>query len=170
MSPLRSSSRAALIKAALPIGLLAVVSFVAGRGPAVAEPAMAAGPPHAMAPNARPVEPDAQMSVVTLRAGKGPAAALGDTVTVNYTGTFEDGRKFDSSLDRSEPFSFILGRGQVIRGWDEGTVGMQVGETRKLVIPPALAYGMEGRPGIPPNSTLVFRIDLLAIGNSLPFK
>jgi hypothetical protein len=169
VSPSRIHPRAALIKTGVPIVLLSLVSLIVGRGPDVTRVAMAE-PGHVMAPNARPVAPEEQMSMVTLKAGKGPPAALGDTVTVNYTGTLEDGRKFDSSLDRNEPFSFTLGRGQVIRGWDVGTVGMQVGETRKLVIPPSLAYGPEGRPGIPPNSTLVFRIDLLAIGNKPPFK
>jgi FKBP-type peptidyl-prolyl cis-trans isomerase len=95
--------------------------------------------------------------------GSGPAAKEGDTVSVHYTGTFADGRKFDSSLDRGEPFSFTIGAGDVIEGWEKGVVGMQVGGTRKLVIPPALGYGPTDRGSIPGGSTLHFTIELLGI-------
>ncbi|MFH1853030.1 MAG: FKBP-type peptidyl-prolyl cis-trans isomerase [Candidatus Neomarinimicrobiota bacterium] len=95
----------------------------------------------------------------------GPAAESGKVVTVNYTGMFEDGKVFDSSLNPGrEPFRFTLGSGQVIRGWDEGVAGMKIGGKRKLTIPPHLAYGERGAGGvIPPNSTLVFEVELLGV-------
>ncbi len=96
--------------------------------------------------------------------GSGPAAQSGDQVQVHYTGWLEDGTKFDSSLDRNQPFGFPLGAGRVIQGWDEGVAGMQVGGTRRLVIPPELGYGARGAGGaIPPNATLIFEVELLAI-------
>lgn len=99
-----------------------------------------------------------------LKEGTGPAAKNGDTISVHYTGTLEDGTKFDSSLDRGQPFSFVLAGGQVIRGWDIGVLGMKVGEKRKLTIPGNLAYGSAGVPGvIPPNATLIFEVELLEI-------
>jgi FKBP-type peptidyl-prolyl cis-trans isomerase FkpA len=101
--------------------------------------------------------------------GSGPTARAGSHVTVHYTGWLFDpkapqgrGRKFDSSKDRDDPFGFSLGAGQVIRGWDEGVQGMQVGGTRVLTIPPALGYGARGAGGvIPPHATLVFEVELL---------
>jgi FKBP-type peptidyl-prolyl cis-trans isomerase len=97
--------------------------------------------------------------------GDGASAAAGQKVTVHYTGWLTDGRKFDSSKDRTAPFVFSLGRGQVISGWDEGVQGMKVGGTRKLTIPPALGYGTRGARGvIPPNATLVFEVELLGVG------
>jgi FKBP-type peptidyl-prolyl cis-trans isomerase len=98
-----------------------------------------------------------------LDAGDGLAAKSGQTVTVNYTGWLLDGTKFDSSLDRHETFSFPLGAGQVVKGWDEGVAGMRVGEKRKLIIPAALGYGSTGAGGgvIPPNATLVFDVSLV---------
>lgn len=97
--------------------------------------------------------------------GTGAEAKPGQTVTVNYTGTFTDGKKFDSSYDHGQPFSFVLGVGQVIKGWDEGVAGMKVGGKRKLIIPPALGYGAAGagNGAIPPNATLVFDVELLGI-------
>jgi peptidylprolyl isomerase len=95
--------------------------------------------------------------------GKGPQPKNGDTVVVNYTGTFANGKVFDTSVGK-KPFEFRLGRGEVIKGWDEGVASMHVGGKRKLVIPPDLAYGSGGYPGvIPPNSTLTFVVELLRI-------
>jgi FKBP-type peptidyl-prolyl cis-trans isomerase len=96
--------------------------------------------------------------------GTGPAAKSGDLVTVDYTGWLTDGTKFDSSLDRNQPFVFVLGQQQVIAGWDQGVAGMQVGGKRKLTIPPELGYGAQGAGAdIPPNATLVFEVELLKI-------
>lgn len=100
--------------------------------------------------------------------GTGTVAAAGDTVTVNYTGTFDDGTKFDSSYDHGQPFSFVLGERNVIAGWDYGVLGMKVGGTRTLVVPPELGYGSSQYGPIPPNSTLHFTIQLLAVSTSTP--
>ena len=96
--------------------------------------------------------------------GTGIEAQAGKTVSVHYTGWLLDGTKFDSSKDRNQPFSFPLGRGQVIKGWDEGVAGMKVGGKRTLVIPPDLGYGARGAGGvIPPNATLKFEVELLDV-------
>lgn len=96
--------------------------------------------------------------------GDGDVAAAGQQVSVHYTGWLTDGSKFDSSKDRNMPFDFPLGAGHVIRGWDEGVQGMKIGGTRKLTIPSQLGYGAAGAGGvIPPNATLVFEVELLAI-------
>lgn len=94
--------------------------------------------------------------------GSGNAARAGQTVRVHYTGTLTDGEKFDSSHDRGQPIAFVLGRGQVIKGWDEGVEGMRPGGRRTLVIPPELGYGAQGAGNvIPPGSTLVFEVELV---------
>jgi FKBP-type peptidyl-prolyl cis-trans isomerase len=97
--------------------------------------------------------------------GAGATAAAGKTVKVHYTGWLTDGKKFDSSVDRGQPFSFPLGGGRVIKGWDEGVAGMKVGGKRQLRIPPELGYGARGASGvIPPNATLIFDVELLDVG------
>jgi len=108
------------------------------------------------------------LRIIDVKPGTGPVPHAGQTVTVNYTGwLFVDGKKdkkFDSSLDRREPFSFTFGQGQVIKGWDEGVATMHVGGKRTLIIPPDLGYGASGAGGdIPPGATLMFDIDLLGV-------
>jgi len=106
-----------------------------------------------------------ELIIEDLTAGNGDEAVTGKTVVVHYTGWLLDGSKFDSSHDRGQPFTFGLGRGQVIAGWDEGVEGMQVGGLRKLTIPPQLGYGEFGAGGvIPPNATLVFEVELIDVG------
>jgi FKBP-type peptidyl-prolyl cis-trans isomerase len=95
--------------------------------------------------------------------GTGKEAKSGDTVTVNYLGTLENGTKFDSSYDKNQPFTTQIGVGQVIKGWDEGIVGMKVGGKRKLTIPPSLGYGSQDMGSIPANSTLIFEVELLDV-------
>lgn len=110
------------------------------------------------------IETDEGLRYVDEVVGEGPAAEAGNTVSVHYTGTFEDGSKFDSSLDRGTPFDFPLGAGAVIKGWDLGVAGMQAGGKRKMWIPSEMAYGEAGFPGaIPPNTPLVFEVELLEI-------
>lgn len=109
--------------------------------------------------------PPTQLEVSDLIVGSGPAAKAGDSVTVQYVGvSYSTGQQFDASWDRNTPFSFVLGEGQVIKGWDEGVVGMKVGGRRELVIPPSLGYGSQGSGPIGANETLVFVVDLLKIG------
>ena len=95
--------------------------------------------------------------------GTGPSPERGQTAVVHYTGTLTDGTKFDSSRDKGQPYSFALGRGEVIKGWDEGIATMKVGGRRQLVVPPVLGYGPMSRPGIPANSTLLFDVELLDV-------
>lgn len=107
--------------------------------------------------------PRADLKVEELVVGDGPLADSGDTLTVDYVGTLSDGQVFDSSLDKNAPFTFTLGVGQVIRGWDEGLSGMRVGGKRVLTIPPDYGYGEVGVGPIPPNSTLKFEVELLNV-------
>jgi len=104
------------------------------------------------------------MKVEILKEGTGEGAKVGDNIVVNYVGTLTDGTKFDSSIDRNQPFPYTLGQNMVIKGWEMGLLGMKVGEKRKLTIPYELAYGESGRPPvIPPKATLIFEIDMLSI-------
>jgi FKBP-type peptidyl-prolyl cis-trans isomerase len=107
---------------------------------------------------------EAELAIDNIREGSGQEARTGQTVVVHYVGTLTNGKKFDSSRDRGDPFRFPLGGGQVIKGWDQGIVGMKVGGLRKLTIPPELGYGARGFPPvIPANATLVFEVELLEI-------
>jgi FKBP-type peptidyl-prolyl cis-trans isomerase len=110
------------------------------------------------------IESKSGLKYIDVKVGDGAEAKKGDTVSVHYTGTLKDGKKFDSSKDRGQPFEFPLGAGRVIKGWDEGVAGMKVGGTRKLIIPPELGYGARGAGNvIPPNAELHFEVELLKI-------
>jgi FKBP-type peptidyl-prolyl cis-trans isomerase FkpA len=121
------------------------------------------------APDIKTVQPDTVVTAsglqyVVIKEGTGKVAEVGKTVDVHYTGWLMDGKKFDSSKDRNQPFSFPLGGGRVIKGWDEGVAGMKEGEVRILIIPPQLGYGARGAGGvIPPNATLKFEVELLQV-------
>src|SRR5262249_18311460 len=137
---------------------------------AAAKPAAPSARPTAPPPNptgtapALAALPAEKLDVKDVVVGKGREAKAGDTVSVHYTGTLTDATKFDSSRDRNKAFDFTLGRGMVIKGWDQGVAGMKIGGKRKLTIPPSLGYGDRGvPPKIPPKSTLVFDVELLDV-------
>jgi FKBP-type peptidyl-prolyl cis-trans isomerase len=142
---------------ALALALIAALAGCAGVDPTLAnQPAPSAS---------TDVTTPTGLKYAILTPGKAGAAVAkaGDTVSVHYTGWLTSGKQFDSSLTRGKPFSFKLGAGQVIPGWDQGVAGMKVGEKRKLVIPGDLAYGAAGTDGIPANATLIFTVELIAI-------
>ena len=123
-------------------------------------------PSSSFKPSEAPPEPPGpdKLQIEDVKVGTGREAKTGDTVRVHYTGTLMSGKKFDSSLDRGQPFSFPVGQGRVIKGWDEGVATMKVGGKRILLIPPDLGYGARGAgSAIPPNATLIFEVDLLEI-------
>lgn len=141
----------------LMIGTLAMV---------LAVPALAAKhePKGNMGNNGKTVTTASGLKYIDLVVGKGASPVKGKQVKVHYTGTLENGKKFDSSVDRNEPFVFVIGVGQVIPGWDEGVMSMKVGGKRKLIIPAKLGYGAAGAGGvIPPNATLLFDVELLDV-------
>jgi len=138
--------------------LVSAIFLTLAAAPLASQPARAAG--EATTPSG--------LRIIDVKPGTGPVPQAGQTVTVNYAGwLFVDGKKgkkFDSSLDRGEPFSFTFGQGQVIKGWDEGLATMHVGGKRTLIIPPDLGYGARGAGGdIPPGATLIFDVDLLSV-------
>ncbi len=168
------SGRVALVAAvaATPIIIaLALILFVIdGDDDGVEPPIVSASPTPASVDTGPPPvadEPtfsDTGLGIIDIEAGSGEPPETGKLLVVHYTGWLsEDGTKFDSSLDRGTPLEFPLGAGQVIPGWDEGLATMKVGGKRRLIIPSELAYGEEGRPGIPPNAELTFDIELLEI-------
>jgi peptidylprolyl isomerase len=125
-------------------------------------------PEVSMAQSAKPVTTSSGLQIIDTAPGTGASPRAGQTAVVHYTGWLYEngakGKKFDSSVDRNEPFSFPIGQGQVIRGWDEGVASMKVGGKRTLIIPPALGYGARGAGGvIPPNATLMFDVELLGV-------
>lgn len=126
-----------------------------------AEATAAAGPPPVSGDTATT---ESGLRYIVIRSGDGARVKEGQVAVVHYTGWLTDGRKFDSSVDRGEPFPFPLGAGRVIKGWDEGVALMRIGDKRRFIIPPQLGYGEAGHPaGIPPNATLIFDVELVGI-------
>jgi FKBP-type peptidyl-prolyl cis-trans isomerase len=143
------------------VAVIAIVAVVYGCGKSEKSGSSSSGP---MKVAGSPTTTPSGLQYWDIVAGNGPTATPGNMVHVHYSGYLTSGEKFDSSRDRNEPFSFPLGAGQVIKGWDEGVAGMKVGGQRQLRIPPALGYGSAGAGGaIPPNATLVFDVELLGV-------
>jgi FKBP-type peptidyl-prolyl cis-trans isomerase len=150
-----------LVLATLLIAQAGKTSSQTKKAPASAAAANPSGPTKV---SGDPVTTSSGLKYWDLKKGTGPAAVNGKTVRVHYTGWLTDGKEFDSSLDSGEPIEFVLGSGRVIKGWDEGIVGMKVGGKRQLRIPPELAYGSRGAgSAIPPNATLIFDVQLVAV-------
>jgi FKBP-type peptidyl-prolyl cis-trans isomerase len=136
--------------------ILGIVTMTPGNAQTNASPTKVSGKPTSTASG---------LQYWDIMAGTGATAVAGKPVSVHYTGWLTDGKKFDSSLDRGQPFTFPLGGGKVIKGWDEGVAGMKVGGKRQLRIPPELGYGARGAGGvIPPNATLIFDVELIDVG------
>jgi len=153
------NQRIAIIVVALLV-IAAVVYFAFLRGSPSSTPPSSSS----FTPSENMVTTASGLQYEDLVVGNGPEAVAGNVVSVNYTGWLENGTKFDSSFDRGVPYEFPLGQGRVIKGWDEGVVGMKVGGKRRLIIPPSLGYGASGAGGaIPPNATLIFEVELLEI-------
>jgi FKBP-type peptidyl-prolyl cis-trans isomerase FkpA len=153
-----TSSRRSLVRIAALAALTLAAVFITAHveaGPAAAGPSKTTG---------KGTTTKSGLQYWELKKGAGAVAKSGDQVKVHYTGWLTDGKKFDSSVDRNEPFDFKLGQGMVIKGWDEGVAGMKIGGKRQLRIPPDLGYGAGGAGGvIPPNATLVFDVELLGV-------
>ena len=152
------------------IALVVSACSAGGTPPVPTQPAAQATNPPVTLPTQPPDAPKGDVTTASglqytdLAVGSGESPQTGDTVVVHYTGTLVDGTKFDSSVDRGEPFAFQIGVGQVIPGWDEGVGSMKVGGKRKLIIPPDLGYGAQGAgSAIPPNATLIFQVELLRV-------
>lgn len=147
--------------------MMSKVLIMAAIGALAGTPCLAAGEKAKTAdkaPAAAQVTTPSGLKYVDVKVGTGASPVKGKMVKVHYTGTLENGKKFDSSVDRNQPFSFVIGVGQVIPGWDEGVMGMKVGGKRKLIIPSNLGYGASGAGGvIPPNATLLFDVELLDV-------
>jgi FKBP-type peptidyl-prolyl cis-trans isomerase len=147
--------------------IVGLVCFVVLNSAAVKAEESTNKPASTPATNATPKKAENVMELKKedIKVGTGAVAEAGKSVTVHYTGWLTDGKKFDSSKDHGQPFTFQLGAGQVIKGWDQGVAGMKVGGQRKLTIPPSLGYGAAGAGGglIPPNATLVFEVELLDV-------
>ena len=143
------------------IGIARVVCILFSLGLMMFAETQSGGPPPV---TGKPVTTADGLKYWDTKVGTGTTATAGHKVKVHYTGWLTNGKKFDSSVDRGQPFEFQLGAGQVIKGWDEGVAGMKVGGKRRLEIPSELAYGAKGYPGaIPPNSTLIFDVELLDV-------